>query len=394
MKKKLLLFIGTYFIYLILVLLFFYFNGIYIWTTPPTSLVLKRILLFPIILDVITFIIILPYNKYVKKHDKLNFKVLLVIFLSIIILGILFGIIDYNRIKSGEMPIFVIAEHDKSGPEINYYGLGYKVVRNPGVSHKEQIYIDNYVKFGLWFYTWKIEMHKPSILYTHRLKTIETSNCDNKASLYYTLDNKNIYSYCLDSIQISDDGEFIELKNYLEQNKNIVYEIINAITYKDSLFDGGTKIYKDGGTTEYTNNGMTIINCHTLDGNRDIYIGPKNMTMQSNFCKNNNETFVRTYTIKSIEEYNEQQYEDGIPVTYGKSLKVTLSQFQAETKTVIINNLYDVLEVNQTYEFEFMILNKDLKINDDIDSIFKYADIISTKKTDKVGLDQIQESIK
>ena len=50
--------------------------------------------------------------------------------------------------------------------------------------------------------------------------------------------------------------------------------------------------------------------------------------------------------------------------------------------------------MNQTYEFEFMILNKDLKINDDIDSIFKYADIISTKKTDKVGLDQIQESIK
>ena len=134
-------------------------------------------------------------------------------------------------------------------------------------------------------YTWKIEMHKPSILYTHRLKTIETSNCDNKASLYYTLDNKNIYSYCLDSIQISDDGEFIELKNYLEQDKNIVYEIINAITYKDSLFDGGTKIYKDGGTTEYTNNGITIINCHTLDGNRDIYIGPKNMTMRSNFVK-------------------------------------------------------------------------------------------------------------
>ena len=165
MKKKILLFIGSYFIYLILVLLIFYFNGIYMDNT--TNIISsKRILLFPIILDVITFIIILFYNKYVKKYEKLNFKVLLVIFLSIIILGILFGIIDYNRIKSGEMPIFVIAEHDKSGPEINYYGLGYKVVRNPGVSHKEQIYNDNYVKFGLWFYTWKIEMHKPSILYT------------------------------------------------------------------------------------------------------------------------------------------------------------------------------------------------------------------------------------
>lgn len=321
-------------------------------------------------------------------------KNLFIVICSVILLGVIFVIVDYNRIKNGEMPIFVIAQHDKSGPEINYYGLGYKVVRNPGVSYKEPIYADNYVEFGLWFYTWKIEMNKPSILYTKRIKTIEKLSCNNKAELYYTLEEKNIYSYCLDSIQISTDGNFIELKDYIKDNKDVIDEIINAITYKDSLFDGGTKIYKDGGTTEYTNNGITIINCHTLDGNRDIYIGSKNMTMQSNFCKNNNETFVRTYTIKNIEEYNEQQYENGIPVTYGKSLKVTLSQFQAETKTVIINNLYDALEVNQTYEFEFMILNKDLKINDDIDSIFKYADIISTKKTDKVGLDQIQESIK
>lgn len=394
MKKRLLSFLGLYLLWLLLIILVFYITGLYIWTTPPTSSVLKRMILFPLFLNIITCIIIFCYNKYIKKREKINYKHLLIGLITIIVLGISFCIVDYTRIKSGEMPIFVIAQHDKSGPEIDYYGLGYKVVRNPGVSHREQIYTDNYVKFGLWFYTWKIEMNKPSILYTHRLKTIETSNCNNKASFYYTLDNKKIYSYCLDSIQISNDGEFIELKNYLEQDENIVDEIINAITYKDSLFDGGTKIYKDGGTTEYTNNGITIINCHTLDGNRDIYIGPKNMTMQSNFCKNNNETFTRTYTIKDIEEYNEQQYEDGIPVTYGKSLKVTLSQFQAETKTVIINNLYDALEVNQTYEFEFMILNKDLKINDDIDSIFKYADIISTKKTDKVGLDQIQESIK
>ena len=95
------------------------------------------------------------------------------------------------------------------------------------------------------------------------------------------------------------------------------------------MFDGGTKIYKDGGT-EYTNNGITIINCHTLDGNRDIY-GPKNMTMQVIFVKIIMKHLLELATIKSIEEYNEQQYEDGIPVTYGKSLKVTLSQFQAET---------------------------------------------------------------
>lgn len=37
--------------------------------------------------------------------------------------------------------------------------------------------------------------------------------------------------------------------------------------------------YDDGGSIEYHYENYTIIKFHTLDGNRDVYIGTKNMTI-------------------------------------------------------------------------------------------------------------------
>lgn len=37
--------------------------------------------------------------------------------------------------------------------------------------------------------------------------------------------------------------------------------------------------YDDGGSIEYHYENYTIIKFHTLDGNRDVYIGNKNMTI-------------------------------------------------------------------------------------------------------------------
>lgn len=73
---------------------------------------------------------------------KKSTKIILFIIIILIILSVIFG---------------VIAQQDKSGAEINYYGLNYKIVKNLGVSFKEEIYMDNYVKFGLCFYTWKVK---------------------------------------------------------------------------------------------------------------------------------------------------------------------------------------------------------------------------------------------
>ena len=154
MKKKILLFFGLYLAFSLLTLLIFYLNGAYIWTTLPTSLVFKRIICIPLFLTLIVLLNIWLFNKNLNTKKR---KVILLGLVFLLILGFISGIIDYNRIKRGKMPVFVISELDKSGPEIEYYGLNYKVVRKPGVSFKEEISQDIYVKFGFWFYTWVIK---------------------------------------------------------------------------------------------------------------------------------------------------------------------------------------------------------------------------------------------
>ena len=73
---------------------------------------------------------------------------------------------------------------------------------------------------------------------------------------------------------------------------------------------------------------------------------------------------------------------------------ITLKQFQSnEEVTVEVYNsfVYDK-DINKYYEFTFQ--NGSNIIEDNIKSIFNNASLISVKATDKVGLDQIQDSIK
>lgn len=206
----------------------------------------------------------------------------------------------------------------------------------------------------------------------------------NKPKLLLSNDGRNIYTYCIENITIEMKDRKVELKSYIEDNSNAINKIIDTLKLEDTLMDGGTQIYKGD---------ITLIKCNTLDGNKDIYIGNDNMKFKQNFCKDNNYTFIRTYTVKDISKYTEQQYdEDGNPVSYGNSFKVELNEFQGETKTVIINNLWDVtLEKNKTYEFEFMINEDVTNVKDELEDILKNSTIVGVKETTKTGLEQIQE---
>ena len=214
----------------------------------------------------------------------------------------------------------------------------------------------------------------------------ENQNECNKPKLLLSNDGRNIYTYCIENITIEMKDRKAELKSYIEDNSNAINEIIDTLKLEDTLNDGGTQIYKGD---------ITLIKCNTLDGNKDIYIGNDNMKFKQNFCKDNNYTFIRTYTINEVSKYTEQQYtEEGSPVTYGNSFKVTLSEFQGETKTVIINNLWDItLEKDKTYEFEFMLNEDAIEIEEKIEYIFKNSTIVGVKETTKTGLEQLQEPI-
>ena len=217
--------------------------------------------------------------------------------------------------------------------------------------------------------------NKPSII------TTESANC--VLEKYLELDNYNIYVYCLDDLMLFQDDDLIDLKHKIQDDEKYLDELINGLKLAAELNDGGTKIYEDA--DNYTDNGLTLIKCNTLDGNRDIYIGPKDMEYQESFCKNPDssvKTFTKTYEVLNIALSNSDAY-----------VYLTLRQFQyeeVETVKVLKSLNYDIA-VGKNYEFTFEYSNEN--IEDNIKSIFNNATLTKIVETDKQGLDQIQDSI-
>ena len=89
----------------------------------------------------------------------------------------------------------------------------------------------------------------------------------------------NIYTYGGD-VKIRIDGTEYDLKDALLNNKITMEEII-AKANKDlkNKKITGDKAF-DGGSAEYYYEDYTILKCHTIDGNRDVYIGVPYMRMK------------------------------------------------------------------------------------------------------------------
>ena len=92
--------------------------------------------------------------------------------------------------------------------------------------------------------------------------------------------NYDIYSYD-GSVNILINGEEISLRNALLENKITMDEIIVKANkdLNNKNITGDT--YKDGGSIIYNYDNYRIIKFHTLEGNRDIYIGTKDMNIDS-----------------------------------------------------------------------------------------------------------------
>lgn len=104
---------------------------------------------------------------------------------------------------------------------------------------------------------------------------------------YYESEDKTIYLSCLNNIYLTNESNKLELSNYLSQSTKGIDEEIDNITSKltleETLYDGGTQIYVDNGNI--TNNGITIVKCNTISGNKDIYIAPKDSILDI-YCQN------------------------------------------------------------------------------------------------------------
>ena len=103
--------------------------------------------------------------------------------------------------------------------------------------------------------------------------------------VYKILDNSetdkydyNIYGYN-GIVNIKIDGNEYSLKEALLENKITMEEIIGKENKDEKDGKITAKMYKDGGRLEYYYDNYTIIKFPTLSGNRDVYIGTKDLRL-------------------------------------------------------------------------------------------------------------------
>ena len=103
--------------------------------------------------------------------------------------------------------------------------------------------------------------------------------------VYKILDNSetdkydyNIYGYN-GIVNIKIDGNEYSLKEALLENKITMEEIIGKENKDEKDGKITAKMYKDGGSMEYYYDNYTIIKFATLSGNRDVYIGTKELRL-------------------------------------------------------------------------------------------------------------------
>lgn len=95
---------------------------------------------------------------------------------------------------------------------------------------------------------------------------------DKKTSEY----DYNVYIYN-GKVDIVIDKKTYSLEKALKENKITMEEIISEAQrdIKNPI------LYKDGGSIEYHYDNYTIVKFHTLDGNRDVVIGNKNLKLSN-----------------------------------------------------------------------------------------------------------------
>lgn len=90
--------------------------------------------------------------------------------------------------------------------------------------------------------------------------------------------------YGIDSVEfVINRNEFTMQK--LFKDKLLTHDILQE--YLDNEHSKGNiekNTLYDGGTNIYTQDNYSVVICNTLDGNRDIYFGIKEMSLKDDFC--------------------------------------------------------------------------------------------------------------
>lgn len=210
-----------------------------------------------------------------------------------------------------------------------------------------------------------------------KLVISEKENCHGNLDLYYTdTDGNHYYLYCLDGITVDYGDRTLELNKALEA-KQISMDFVSFTLKKKDSFDDGSSII-------YRNSNFSLLQCHTIEENKDYYFGPSNMDYREGFCKEEAYTcsFTRTYLVLDVSDSNDSEF-----------IYLTLREYQGEEVVTVKVDRYlneEILE-DYYYEFQFGSTGKSKEI--DIKNIFDSNILLSITSTDKVGLEQMNENV-
>ena len=210
----------------------------------------------------------------------------------IIILAILYScgtaVIDYYRMKNGDVPIFNKSEYDSRNKIQRYKGIIYNAERKIKTSTNEPLSESSNIKFKVLTKefnipsTWKEEKKE----FTLDIQKI--ANCST-STLYYADDNNKIYTYCLEEIQVVKDKQKESLTDALKNDDKLLQNIFNNLGYLGKLSDGTLQYQNrnDG----FTSSDITVYQCDN-ELVKDIYITPKDVLFQPDFCTVKNDSIL------------------------------------------------------------------------------------------------------
>ena len=105
----------------------------------------------------------------------------------------------------------------------------------------------------------------------------EKNNCTGLEKI--ELEEFNLYLDCVDVVYETEDYYQMSLENALKNNELTRRKIKEKLKQKEALWDGGTTMYVS------PKENITFVLCQTTDGNKDIYVGNKDMRYEESFCK-------------------------------------------------------------------------------------------------------------
>ena len=306
---------------------------------------------------------------------KKGIKIFLIVLGVIIILGLIFFGVDYNRVKNGDNPIFCIrnlAGIYMDGGTIEYFGLGYKVIDFNMLNGYDEI------KIGSWFMKYKDFENEyndyvsntkvivndydniPSITITGEdaliIKqilnefTYNSELCNGIYSYKITIDDEEDYMVKRDCMAIEKGSKQTEItKITLESIENIIE---NKIDERKQL----EEIPQDYPMNQAIKDGCVVMSNNAVFNKSMLDSFIDNTNVKNKDRKSDSIRFVQ-YTIEGDAIITDLKYKAGLG--YILTADNTRDVFGADTKVIINNDIpskFYTIDLVQNKDFIDIVL--------------------------------------